>query len=70
MVTIKDVARKAKVSIATVSHVLSGSGRIGEKTRERVKRAAAALDYRPNLIARSLKSRRTHTIGMVISDIT
>lgn len=69
MVTIKDVARRAKVSIATVSHVLSGSGRVSDATRARVKRAAAELDYRPNLIARSLKSRRTHTIGMVISDI-
>lgn len=70
MVTIKDVARSAKVSIATVSHVLSDSGRVGDDTRKRVKQAAAELGYRPNLIARSLKSRRTHTVGMVISDIT
>ncbi|MDX2151968.1 MAG: LacI family DNA-binding transcriptional regulator [Bryobacteraceae bacterium] len=70
MITIKDVARRAKVSIATVSHVLSDSGRIGEDTRQRVRKAVAELDYRPSFIARSLKSRRTHTIGMVISDIT
>ena len=70
MVTIKDIARKARVSIATVSHVLSGSGRVSPETRERVKRIATELGYRPNLVARSLKSRRTHTIGMVISDIT
>lgn len=70
MVTIKDVARKAQVSIATVSHVLSGSGRVSTETRARVRRIAAELGYRPNLVARSLKSRRTHTIGMVISDIT
>ncbi len=70
MVTIKDIARKAKVSIATVSHVLSGSGRVSTQTRERVKKTASELGYRPNLVARSLKSRRTHTIAMVISDIT
>lgn len=70
MVTIKDIARKAKVSIATVSHVLSDSGRVSPQTRERVKKTAAELGYRPNLVARSLKSRRTHTIAMVISDIT
>lgn len=65
----KDVAELAGVSASTVSHVLNGTRRVSEDTRERVKLAIEELDYEPNLLAKSLKMRRTFTIGLLISDI-
>jgi DNA-binding LacI/PurR family transcriptional regulator len=62
-VTIKDVARRAGVSIATVSYVFNESAPISERTRTRVLKAAAELGYRPNAIARGLRSRESRTIG-------
>jgi DNA-binding LacI/PurR family transcriptional regulator len=62
-VTIKDVARRAGVSIATVSYVFNESAPISERTRTRVLEAAAELGYRPNAIARGLRSRESRTIG-------
>src|SRR5229473_2715797 len=70
MATIKDFARRAGVCVGTVSNVLSGSATVKDPVRDRVERAIKDLDYHPNHAARSLKSRRTHTLGMVISDIT
>jgi LacI family transcriptional regulator len=70
MATIKEVARLAKVSVGTVSNVLSDSPRVSAGVRERVNAAIAALDYHPNHIARSLKTRQTKLLGMVMSDIT
>jgi LacI family transcriptional regulator len=70
MPTIKDVAELAGVSVGTVSHVIAGGARVSEATRARVEEAIRRLGYRPNPIARSLKSRRSRMIGMVISDIT
>ena len=68
--TIKEVAAHAKVSVGTVSNVLSGEPSVGAELRQRVEASIRALDYHPNHIARSLKSRQTQTLGMVISDIT
>ncbi|MFI6518948.1 LacI family DNA-binding transcriptional regulator [Spirillospora sp. NPDC050679] len=68
--TIKDVAAAAGVGIATVSRVLSGSGSVSAATRERVLAAARALDYRPSAVGRSLKTRRTGGIGLVVPDVT
>lgn len=70
-VSIADVARLARVSRGTVSHVMNGSpqARIGAETRERVHKAAADLGYRPNRIARSLGRRKTDTLGLVISGL-
>ena len=68
--TIHDVARLAGVSIATVSAVVNHKGGVSQKLTERVKSALEALDYQPHQGARSLKVRRTHTIGIVIPDIT
>jgi DNA-binding LacI/PurR family transcriptional regulator len=62
-VTIKDVARRAGVSIATVSYVFNESAPISDGTRTRVLKAAAKLGYRPNAIARGLRSRESRTIG-------
>ncbi len=69
MPTIKEVARRAGVSVGTASHVLNGKVPVSEKLRKRVEAAIADLDYHPSQVARSLSTRRTHTLGMVIPDI-
>jgi DNA-binding LacI/PurR family transcriptional regulator len=67
--TIRDVARLAGVSTATVSRILSGIGEARPATRQRVHAAVEALDYRPSGIARSLKLGSTGTIGLIVTDI-
>lgn len=67
MVTIKDVAKRAGVSITTASYVLNGKGRISEATRRRVLAAAEELNYHPNAFARHLRKRKTRTIGVFIA---
>jgi len=69
LVQIKDVAKHAGVSVASVSRVLSGFTIVSEGTRQRVLQAVKALDYRPDLAARRLRSRRNDTIGLIVSDI-
>ena len=69
MARIRDVAKKAGVSVASVSRVLDGQHTVTEEIRRRVLEAVKALDYRPDLAARRLRSRRTDTIGLVVSDI-
>jgi LacI family transcriptional regulator len=69
-VTIYDVARSAGVSTATVSRALNGSVLVAEKTRARVVRTAEELGYEPNSAARSLVTRSTQTIGLLLPDIT
>lgn len=64
--TIRDVALHAKVSVTTVSHVVNNTRFVSEAARERVQQAIASLNYVPSALARSLKSNRTHTIGMMI----
>lgn len=70
--TIKDVARRAGVSTATVSLVLSERPgvRISEATRERVREAAKELEFTPNILARSLISGKSEMIGLVVDDIS
>ena len=70
MANIRDVARKAGVSIATVSAALNGKGPVSEETRQRVADAAAAVGYSPNAIARSLRLGKSRLIGVVVGDIT
>jgi LacI family transcriptional regulator len=67
--SIYDVARESKVSVFTVSAVINNKSHVGKKLRERVEEAIQRLNYRPNLVARSLAKQRTHTIGMIVSDI-
>ena len=67
--TINDVAREAGVSRATAARVLGGYGPASEQARERVLATAAKLRYRPNTLARGIRSGRTRTLGLVISDI-
>jgi LacI family transcriptional regulator len=68
-VTIHDVARRAGVSPSTVSKALNDAPYVTEVTRRRVLAAADALQYRPNSIARSLKMKRTGTIGLITDDL-
>jgi DNA-binding LacI/PurR family transcriptional regulator len=70
MPTQKELAKLAGVSAGTVSNVISGTKRVSEKARKKVLEAIRTLDYHPNLIARSLKTNRTNTLGIVIPEIT
>src|SRR5246127_904824 len=67
--SIYDVARESKVSVFTVSAVVNQKSHVGKKLRDRVEAAIRKLNYRPNLIARSLAKQRTLTIGMIVPDI-
>jgi DNA-binding LacI/PurR family transcriptional regulator len=67
---IKDVAREAGVSTATVSHVINKTRSVSEATRQRVMRAIQSCNYYPNAQARSLASGRSHTLGLLVSDIS
>lgn len=69
-VTIYDVAREAKVSMATVSRVLNSTAVVKEDTKQRVVDAIARLGYRPNAVARGLASKRTRTIGVIVPDVS
>ncbi|MDQ8200401.1 LacI family DNA-binding transcriptional regulator [Pelagicoccus enzymogenes] len=68
--SIKDVAKRAGCSIATVSRVLSGKGYISEDARKKVEAAVEALGYRPNRVARNLRERKSRVIGLIVSDIS
>ena len=70
MPTIKDVAQQAGVSPTTVSYVLTGSRFVRPATRARIVRAIEELNYQPNHVARSLRAKRTLTVGMIVSDIS
>jgi LacI family transcriptional regulator len=70
VVTIRDVAQQAGVSIATVSHVVNGTRRVAPETARRVREAMAALRYRPTSAARGLRRGQSDTVGLLISDIT
>src|SRR4051794_20490483 len=70
MTNIRDVAKAAGVSIASVSAVLNNVGRVGEETRSRIWSAVEAVGYSPNSIARSLRLGRSKLIGMAVGDIT
>ena len=68
--SIKDVAKEAGVSIATVSRVLNDIDVVNEDTKKKVLDAIKKLSYRPNIIARSLKTQKTKTIGILLPDIS
>ena len=69
-ITIKDVAREAGVSIATVSNALNGSDVVHPKTREHVLEAAKRLNYIPNVNGRQLRAAQTHNIGLFVTSMT
>ena len=70
MTTIRDVAAHAGVSTTTVSHVVNGTRRVDAATAARVEAAIDELGYRPNALARSMRRGRTHTVGIVLPDIS
>ena len=67
--TLKDIAKKAKVSIKTVSRVINDEPMVSKDTRSGVKAVIEELGYQPNLIARSLKKRKSNSIGIILPDI-
>jgi LacI family fructose operon transcriptional repressor len=69
MTSIKDVANAAGVSTATVSRVLADKPYVRPEIRDRVMAAVKSLNYRPNRVARSLRVRKSNTIGLIVSDI-
>lgn len=69
-VTRTDVARLAGVSTATVSNVLNGSNKVKDATVQRVMEAVRQLDYRPDMIARSMTTKQTRQLGFVVQDLT
>jgi LacI family transcriptional regulator len=69
-VTIKDIAKRAKVSISTVSRVLSGRTTVAEDKRQAVLKAVSDLDYRPNIFAQGLAGGQSKTIGVITQDIS
>jgi LacI family fructose operon transcriptional repressor len=69
MTRIKDVAAEAGVSTATVSRVLSEKPHVTKEIRARVMAAVEKLNYRPNLVARSLRSQQSNTVGLIVSDV-
>lgn len=70
MITIREVAKKAQVSVATVSRVLNGSPKVSAKSREAVLKAQKELGFYLNANARALVQRDSHTIGVVVSDVS
>src|SRR6202047_2545446 len=68
--SIYDVARESAVSVFTVSEVVNKKSRVSKKLRDRVEETIRKLNYRPHLIARSLAKQKTHTIGMIVPDIS
>ncbi|SFC65783.1 transcriptional regulator, LacI family [Bacillus sp. OV322] len=69
MATMKDISKKAKVSLSTVSAVINHSAYVSPELTKRVMQAIEELNYRPNAVARSLKKKRTNTIGVIVTDI-
>jgi LacI family transcriptional regulator len=69
-ITLSDIAKDLNISAVTVSQALRNQGRISAHTRNRVLKRAQELDYRPNWVARSLVTRRTYTIGLLLPDFT
>jgi len=67
--TLRDVARRAQVSVQTISRVVNNKGEVAEETRQRVLTAIDELGYRPNALARSLVTRASSVIGLVVPDI-
>jgi LacI family transcriptional regulator len=70
MATIREISKRANVSIATVSKVLNGKGGVSQATIDNVTAIAQDLNYRPNLTARSLKKGQSQTIGVITEDLT
>ncbi|MGD2049563.1 MAG: LacI family DNA-binding transcriptional regulator [Chloroflexota bacterium] len=64
----RDVAKRAGVSVSTVSHVINNTRTVSQGSRQRVEQAMEELGYKPNALARSLRRRKTNTLGMIVPD--
>ncbi len=69
-VSIKDIAKEAGVSISTVSYVINNKKNVSKKTRQKVLEIIDKLDYRTNIVARSLRTKSTKTVGIIVPDIS
>ena len=69
MITLKELASKCGVSIATVSNILNGKSNVSKQTKERVLKIIEETGYRPNFMARTLRAHKTNTVGLIIDDI-
>lgn len=69
-ITIKDIAQQAGVSISTVSRVINGNYPVRQEVREKVEKVMKELNYRPNAIARSLRSNKTNLVALVVADLS
>ena len=69
-ITIQDISRRARVSPSTVSRVLTGSATVSQEKRAAVEEAIQSLNYKPSLIARSLRTNKTFSLGLLVNDIT
>ncbi|MCR2807693.1 LacI family DNA-binding transcriptional regulator [Paenibacillus soyae] len=68
--TIYDIAKEAGVSIATVSHVINGKGKISKERREEIRGIMARMGYKPSMIASALTSKKTYALGLLVPDIS
>lgn len=68
--TIYDVAKEAGVSIATVSHVINGKGKISNERREEIRRIMVRMGYKPSMIASALTGKKTYALGLLVPDIS
>jgi LacI family transcriptional regulator len=68
--TIKEIAAKAKVSIATVSRVLNNDSKVSDETRKKILRYSNQLNYRPNILARSFVKKKPNLIGLILPEIS
>lgn len=69
MASISDVAKRAGVSLGTASRAINGNPAVSPRLRERVLAAAAEFEYRPNALARALRSNRTYSLGLIVPDV-
>jgi len=68
MITIKDIAQKAGVSVATVSKVMNNYPDVSQKTKDKVNQVIKECNFRPNAVARSLTTQKSYTIGIFFTD--
>lgn len=69
MVTLKEIAQKCNVSIATVSNILNGKSNFSEETKNKILQVIQETGYKPNYMARTLRARKTNTIGLIVDDL-
>lgn len=70
MITLKEIAERCNVSIATVSNILNGKANVSDETKERILKVVNETGYKPNYLARHLRATKTQSIGIIIDDLT